>query len=458
MNEFAAIGTALSGMNLASEELDVTGNNIANQSTAGYVRESVNAVPSGVGVANITTPADGIGTGVQILGVARADNQYLDSQDLSAHTNAAALNQTQSVLSQAQAAFNEPSSNGLSAQLASFWSAWDTVANNPTDASSTTALISQARGLATTFNQTSVSLAQVGSDAASQALGEVTQVNQDAAQIARLNSQIVAVQANGTTAGGLDDQRAALVTQLGELTGATTRSNADGSLDVSVGSQALVQGNNSNAITGSLSTSGVLSLTWNISGTPVSAGGELGSLAQAVNTTIPGYQAQLDNAANTLASAVNTQLAAGVTWTGAGTPSQASGPGQPLFSGTGAAGITVSSSLTAGQLALGSATAGPSDGSNAQAIANLGTAPGSADAVYSALVGQVGTDVQTATTQASTASTIETQADSAQQSAEGVNLDEELANMTQFQNAYTASAKFLTTVDQTIQTLLAMVG
>ena len=40
-NEFAAIGVGLSGMDAAREELDVTGNNIANASTAGYVRERV---------------------------------------------------------------------------------------------------------------------------------------------------------------------------------------------------------------------------------------------------------------------------------------------------------------------------------------------------------------------------------------------------------------------------------
>ena len=38
----AAIGVALTGMNAAQEELDVTGNNISNASTAGYVRERVN--------------------------------------------------------------------------------------------------------------------------------------------------------------------------------------------------------------------------------------------------------------------------------------------------------------------------------------------------------------------------------------------------------------------------------
>jgi flagellar hook-associated protein 1 len=458
VNEFSAIGTALSGMNAAQEELDVTGNNIANQSTTGYVRESVNLTPTGIGVSTLTNPAQGIGTGVQILGVSRADNQYLDLQDLTAHANAAGLNQTQTVLSQAQDAFDEPSSNGLSAQLSSFWSAWDTVANNPTNASSTTALISQAQSLATTFNQTASSLTQVASNATSQALGDVSQINQDAAQVAKLNLQIVAVQANGTSAGGLADQRAALVTQLGELTGATTHANANGSLDLNVGSEALVQGTTANTITGSVAPSGALSLSWNVTGAPVSAGGELGALSQAVNTTMPGYQSQLDASANALATAVNAQLAAGVTWTGVGTAAQASGPGQPLFSGTGAAGLTVSPTLTASQLAVGSATAGPSDGSNAQAIANLGSAPGSADSIYGALVGQVGSDVQTVTTQATTASTIETQADSAQQSVEGVNLDEELANMNQFQNAYTASAEFLNTVNQTIQSLLTMVG
>jgi flagellar hook-associated protein 1 len=485
MSDFSAIGTALSGMNAAREELDVTGNNIANQNTVGYVRESTDLAAAGAAAPTMQMPSTGVGQGVLVLGVTRYTDTYLDAQDLVATGNAGGLSQTQSVLSQAQDAFGEPSSTGISEQLASFWSEWDTVANMPTDVSARATLLAKATGLATSFNQTAGELAQVKAGATSQALDVVDQINRDAGAIAALNDQIINAKAGGSDAAGLADQRDALVTKLADLAGVTTRTDASGAVDVLIGAQRLVDGVNANTVSASV-TGGTLSLTWSMSNTPVAAAGRLGALVNAVNVTLPGYQQQLDSAADALASAVNDHLTGnpatgtvgGVTWTGVGTAGQTwTYPGTALFTGSGAAGLSVNPAMTTDQLAVGAVPTdgtapsvpppagsyldptGPSaDGSNAQLIANLGSSTGGPDSIYRALVGRMGTDVSTATTQANAATTVRTNADAARQSSEGVNLDEELANMTQFQNAYSANAKFLSAVDQTVRDLLAMVG
>ena len=44
--------------------------------------------------------------------------------------------------------------------------------------------------------------------------------------------------------------------------------------------------------------------------------------------------------------------------------------------------------------------------------------------------------------------------DAARDSVSGVNLDEEMTSMLQFQHAYDAAARFLTAVDQTLDTLI----
>ncbi len=458
MNEFAAIGVGLSGMNASREELDVTGNNIANASTTGYVRERANLAAMGPPTPTLQMSSAGIGQGVTVLGTSRLNDPYVDAQDLSARAGAAGSAQSEAVLSQAQAAFNEPGPSGISGQLSAFWSQWDAVANNPTDQAARSTLISTSGALATTFNQTAAALAQVRAGASSGAQSAVSQVNQAAAQVAQLNGEIVAAQAGGGNAAGLADQRDTIVNNLAQLVGVTARSEANGSMDLLVGSETLVSGVSAQTVTVSSNVStGMLSLTWPDQST-VAAGGQIGALTAAVNTTIPGYLTRLDSAAVALKNMVNAQQAAGVSWTGVGTASQASAPGQPLFSGTGAADLAVAPGMTPSLLAAGAPTAGPGDGTNAQLMAELGASTTGPDSVYRGLVGQVGTDVATATTQSSTATTIQGQADAQRQSAEGVNLDEELANMTQFQNAYSASAKYLSTVDQTIQTLISMVG
>ncbi len=462
MSQFSGISIALSGLNAATEELNVTSNNIANQTTTGYVRETVDVAPATPAAATMQMPSNGVGQGVTILGVTRNSDAYLDTQDLSAHANAANAAETESVLSQAQAAFGEPSANGISEQLSAFWSEWDAVAITPTDSSARATLLAKASGLATSFNETAQALAEVQQGASAQAVNDVSEINQDALAIAQLNQQIVNATAAGQSGGGLADQRDALAVRLAELTGASTRIESNGAMDVMIGNAAIVSGTSATSLSASTS-GGTVSVTWGASGPPVAAGGQLAALMTAANTTLPSYQAQLDQSANALATVVNTQLAQGVSWSGS-----TSTPGVPLFVGSTAATLAVSPTITPDQIAAGSATGGPADGSNAQIIANFGngstvTIPGlgtvsGPDSFYRALVGPVGTDVSTATTQATAAATVQTNTDAARQSTEGVNLDEELAHMTEFPNASSANAKVLSAIDQTVQDLLAMVG
>src|ERR1700676_5465098 len=102
MNEFAAIGVGLSGMNAAREELDVTGNNIANASTPGYVRERANLAAMPPPTPTLLMPSGRVGQAVLVLGTSRLNDPNADAQALSAQADAAGAAQSQAVLSQAQ--------------------------------------------------------------------------------------------------------------------------------------------------------------------------------------------------------------------------------------------------------------------------------------------------------------------------------------------------------------------
>ena len=56
-----------------------------------------------------------------------------------------------------------------------------------------------------------------------------------------------------------------------------------------------------------------------------------------------------------------------------------------------------------------------------------------------------------------TSRAIKTEADSRLSSYEGVNMDEELVNLTKYQQAFNASARMITAASQMYDTLLAMV-
>ena len=117
---------------------------------------------------------------------------------------------------------------------------------------------------------------------------------------------------------------------------------------------------------------------------------------------------------------------------------------------------------TGDSFSIGPNTGGSGDNRNALALASLQTtkilAGGTASyqGAYASLVSQVGTQTrQLQVTSAAQAAVLE-QAQTAQQSYSGVNLDEEAANLIRFQQAYQASGKVLQIASTLFDTLLQL--
>jgi flagellar hook-associated protein 1 FlgK len=72
--------------------------------------------------------------------------------------------------------------------------------------------------------------------------------------------------------------------------------------------------------------------------------------------------------------------------------------------------------------------------------------------------GQLGSGAAAAATASTNAQAVQTEADTRRSSVEGVNLDQELVNLTTYQQAYSASARLVTAAKDMFDTLLNMVG
>jgi flagellar hook-associated protein 1 FlgK len=119
--------------------------------------------------------------------------------------------------------------------------------------------------------------------------------------------------------------------------------------------------------------------------------------------------------------------------------------------------------------ASGVAALVPGDGSGAQALANAGSTTQTFDTVaglaggkttvnqYAAqLAGLLGEQSSAATSAVTNATAVQTEAQSRQQSAEGVNLDQELVNLTTYQQAYSASSRLITATTDMFTALMDM--
>ncbi|MET0794853.1 MAG: flagellar basal body rod C-terminal domain-containing protein, partial [Polyangiaceae bacterium] len=193
-------------------------------------------------------------------------------------------------------------------------------------------------------------------------------------------------------------------------------------------------------------------------------GGKLNGIKEVRDTDLFDVSNKLNNLVFDVATAVNAQHAAGVGADG--------GTGRNVFdvgatSTNAARDVRVSVDVFNQPdriAAAGSVFSLPGGSDNAVALSKIFDAPiassGSKTAAqaYGDLVGTVGTTRANSQRDVDTSAAILSQVTAMHQSESGVNLDEEMVNLTKFQNAYQAASKMIGVADQLMQTLLNTVG
>ena len=470
MSTFSGLGTAASGLTAARLALEVTGQNVANANTEGYTRQRVTQSPMAQTALATYATQSSVGDGVLVTGVARLNDAVVDARVRSTAATASYWSASANALGTVETALNEPSTSGLSSVLNKFWGAWQSMANAVGTKSADGAasnLIAQGQLVASSVSAGYTAASTSWSDARGAAGLTVTAINDAAGQVADLNKSIRALTAAGSNVNSLLDQRDTAVTKLAQLTGATTRPNADGTVDVTVGGNLLVSGVTTRKVelTGdaafSTTSTTPVALQWADTKTPVSLdGGELAARIAALQPAnadgTGGVYAEAaktyDAIASSIATAVNTASATGYTSKGQ--------PAGDFFSFTSPAGspalnLTVKAA-SAADIAVAGKDLGNSDGTVADAISQLGSAPDSPDAQWAGYVSRIGSQSATATARASTSQTAAAAATDAQTSASGVDLDEETSNLVIYQHAYQASARVISTINDILDTLINM--
>lgn len=514
ISTFTTLQTALTGVEAAQEELSTTGENISNANTDDYEEQVVNlgenepvSIAGGDGGEGLQ-----IGTGVNATSITNVSDPYLDSAWRAQNANSGSATTEQTYLSQIQSALNEPSSTGISSQLSQFWSDWNSLADNPTSTAAQQAVVDDAEGLSSSFNSLSAELTGSGSTSImSQAQSQYDnlmagptgsgasggEVYNDAYDISSLNEAIVQATAAGQDPNTLIDQRNAAIDDLSSLGSVNVQNNSDGSVTVYFGgvtSTALVD-DPSGSAPGSPDPGNNFSTTWTTafnnqfatadaaasaaaaaSGTPQSAaalastvGGTIGALigltgfsASGISSptnaatsigTIGTVSNDLDAVAGSLVNEVNNPTVVG------SDPPTTVALTTDVFdpTGTTASTIAVNSTLVATPTALQVNTSG-NPGDNDIALNEAANSGGNADSAYDAFVQQVGDLAQGANNNATTQSSLSTQITDQRESAEGVDLSQEMSNLIQEQQAYEASAKVMNAFSTVMSALMSTVG
>lgn len=456
------MGTLSSALNIAVQAmlanetaLDVTSNNIANANTPGYSRQTVNLEEA----PSVEYGGQLFGTGVQVASITSQSSgvlQLLLNQDTQQQSQYSSYLTT---MQQVQTLFNETSGNGLQSSITGFFNSLQQLSEDPSNTTDRQAVITAAENMAQNFNSASSNLTSLQQNADASVTQSVNQINSLTSQIAALNQEVSAQVTIGQNAGSLEDQRNQLINQLSTLVGVSEIDAGNGNITVTTtAGAALVVGNKSFQLsTQADPTTGfqdVYSLGANI--TSSITGGALGGAIQVRDTTIPSIQSSLDSLASNLETSFNTINKAGFDLNG--------NPGGNFFDpppagGTGAAAQMTVAITDPSQIAA-SQDGSTGDNSNVNAMLALqnqpivnGQTPLNA---YSSLVFEIGNDVSTAQSEQQGAAASIQQVQNQIGSISGVSINEEAANLIQYQQAYQAAAQAAAVISSLTQTAMTM--
>lgn len=501
-----ALSVASSGVANIARELAIVSRNVANANTPDYARE----------VSNQTSlTADGIGMGVAARPSSRDIDTHLQEQVFQQGGLVAGLLTSQGALRAIDAAQGSPGKgDDLSSILGKLQDAFATLQGDPASQAQQAKVVDAAGALAGKVNALGAAYGAARQSAQDGIVADVKSADADIGMIGKLSAEIVGLRATGQGTVDLENQRDAAMRGLSAVTGVRFLEQSSGDM------LAVMEGGlflplrdtaplaTSDAIAGtgaSYPSGGIPAIT--LRGTDITAqlrGGSLGARIALRDATLPKFQAQLDQFAQTLASRFDGQGLALFTDPAGAVPSAT---GIPVQSGyVGFAGVIQVNPAVAANAALvrdgthsvvggpGGASAfspnaagGPAGfsgliarvldfalGSQAQAgvtqpgVANTGLGPtGTLAAGFAApsdlagfaatLVSAQSQDSAAVSAKLTDETALQTNLQGRLSSGAAVSIDTEMSTMLQLQNAYGANARILTTVQSMWSQLLAAV-
>jgi flagellar hook-associated protein 1 FlgK len=285
-----ALQSATSGLMAAQTGLRTVSDNISNVNTPGYVRKTVDQQQLTV---------NGMGQGVQVIGVRRVTDQYLELASLTAGSDSGRWGAYSQYLDNAQSLFGDPSTagsffNGLDKVYAAFSSA----ANDPSNNLLRSQSVASVQDVLSQADHINTQLGQLTTTVDTRISADVGQVNGLLTQISGLNSDISRAKLVNADASGAENIQSQLLDQLSNLLNVKVAYRDGGGVDVRSPEGVLLAGDQAASLSyvSSASTPGYITATPPGAGSaqPIQTNsGEIRGLLDLRNTALPGLADQL---------------------------------------------------------------------------------------------------------------------------------------------------------------------
>ncbi len=483
--------------------LQSTGNNIANAGTEGFSRQRLVMGTTEQLSISLGSGRNGqVGTGVRGEMIERIRDIMLDKQYRDEVTKVSYYGTKEAAFGRMEDIINEPSDTGLAKAFDGFWESLQTLSTNPQDSGARSVVRQKAETLAQTFNYMSKAINQVKSDLKSEIDVSTKKVNDLLQKINNINIEIHTVEPLGALPNALYDERDRYLDELAQYTdfekvavdaqdigngkmGNALR-NAEGRIDIEL---KMPDGTKIKAVDAKASSAVTLRFTENADG--IYNGLEVNGVAQTFDTTkgfttgrlsgllemygqerngqaVGEYvkmESQLDEMAKTFADAFNAAHATNLKKDGtAGSNAFFTGAGGDITAAT----ISVGADIKASLDNIATSTDGNiGDSQGALKLAKMKTASitftksnttTTIGSFYQNVIGNMAVSTDQVARLGKSAAVLMESADQRRMSMSAVSIDEEMTMMIQYQHAYNAAARNITTVDEMLDKIINGMG
>ncbi len=468
-----ALNAARTSLEVNQKSIEVVGNNISNVNTEGYSRQSTTLTP----YPSMNFGDFFIGQGVKVTDVQRDHDVFVTNQLQNKSVDFGLYNGQSRPLTELERVFNVTEEN-IATEVDRFFDSWQELSASPSDLVLRDIVIQRGGLLSTKLNNTVNDLSTIQENINDSIISKVDDVNSKVSEIADLNDRIFNIEIRGQSANSARDRRDQLAKELAGSVGAQSYEDSKGMLAVQLpGGLPLVQGNQAMSIE-AVTVGGSLELQLHAGGVTRTLGlhnlgGEFEGLVGMRDTFIPGLKDDLDRLAYEISVEVNSQHAAGagldsVTGRNFFVDPPNLGAAPPVDPWLDAArgmavALTDSSHVAAAQAPTPPATIATGDNRNALIISSIGETflidgVDNFNSYYGKLTSRVGVESNQNQLSLEGAEDAVVQLENLRDGLSGVSLEEEMIDLIIYQRGFESSAKFLSTVDEMMATLINVRG
>ncbi len=443
-----------SGLASAQRSLTVTSNNIVNADTPGYTRQRVDKTPIGD-----NTGLSSSGLGVNISTATRLRNDMNDILTNEKRQEFGYMSYKNQIFERLQASMTTDSGEDLDVRISRFFDMFSELASDPQDISVRNSLISEAQKLASKFTNIDQTLSDTNKLVAQDAETIINNINNVLSDIQSLNESIVKSVQYGNADSTSLDMRVSKLEDLAKLVDFTKTDSDTGAIEIRIGGVRVLDDEFNLSLRSEVNPY-EKEFNVRISGGAIIdiKGGELGAQLDMYSNELPELREKFDRIAATLVQEVNS-----IHNSGFGLNDSIN---RDFFNATGtsAGSIAINSELISNPAHIAASSnldeAGNGDvASEINELRNLGLMNGRKIIDHTIeIISIPGSALYALASQLETNEAEIAMLQTQQERQSGVNIDEELANMIQFQNAYQGSARVMETARNLYDTLLGIVG